>query len=53
MVGDGPIENIMRNIIEATSVRIPAGRGTVNKLMNDNSITVHIKPDKWAFNSAK
>lgn len=51
MVGEGPIENIIRNIMEATNVRIPAGRGTVNMLVRDMSITVHISPDKCEFNS--
>lgn len=46
IVGDGPIENIIRNMMDATKVRIPAGRGNVNILANDNSITAQIKPDK-------
>lgn len=45
MVGDGPIDKIIRNIIDATNVRIPDGLGTVNILASDNSITVHIMPD--------
>lgn len=51
IVGAGPIENIIRNIIDATKVRIPAGRGNVNILANDNNITAQINPDKWEFNS--
>lgn len=53
MVGDGPIENIMRSMIEATKVRIPAGRGTVNMLANDSNITVHISPDKCELSTNK
>lgn len=53
IVGDGPIENIIRNIIDPTNVRTPDGRGTVNKLANDNNITAHINPDKCEFNSVK
>lgn len=51
IVGAGPIENIMRSIIDATKVRIPDGRGTVTIDASDSSITVHIKADKCEFNS--
>lgn len=51
IVGDGPIEKIIRSIIDATNVRMPAGRGTVNILTSESNITVHINPDKWEFNS--
>lgn len=53
IVGDGPIEKIIRNIMDATKVRIPDGRGTVNMLAIDNNITVHINIDKCEFNSGK
>lgn len=51
MVGDGPIDSIIRNIIDATNVRIPDGLGTVNILVSDNSITVHIIPDICGLHS--
>lgn len=51
IVGDGPMENIIRNMIDATNVLIPDGLGTVNTLANDKSITVHINADKWEFSS--
>lgn len=51
MVGDGPIENIIRSIIDATNVRIPDGRGTVNTLAIDKNIIVQINADKCEFNS--
>lgn len=53
MVGDGPIEKIIRNIIDPANVRIPFGRGTVNIVANDINITVQISPDKWEFSSEK
>lgn len=51
-VGSGPIENIHRNITDATSVRIPDSRGNVITIANDDNIMAHISIDMCEFNSA-
>lgn len=50
-VGSGPTEKIMRRIIDATSVRMPDGRGTVHTIANDINIMVQTSHDKCEFNS--
>lgn len=52
-VGSGPIEKIMRSIIDATSVRMPEVRGTVNTIIIDMKIIAQISNDRWVFNSER
>lgn len=51
-VGAGPIENISRNIVDATRVRIPDSRGSVMTITVEASMTVQMSIDKWEFKSA-
>lgn len=44
-VGSGPIDIINRNIVDATSTRIPDSRGKVITIAADASITVQISAD--------
>ena len=50
-VGSGPMEKINRNIVEATSVRMPDSRGKVMTIIADESITVQIRADKCELSS--
>lgn len=45
------MEKINRNIVEATSVRIPDSRGKVMTITADESITAQIRADKCELNS--
>lgn len=45
-VGSGPTEKIIRNIVDATNVRIPDSLGKVITIAADVSMTVQIKADK-------
>lgn len=50
-VGSGPIENINLRIVDATRVLIPDSRGRVKTITAEDSITVHMRPDKCGISS--